>query len=218
MHCSASISRHSSSASTRGVNTLVPPITNVASVAQNVAMWNSGPQFRYTYVESISASCPIISAWPINAVCDSIAALGRPENAAVYISSTASPESTGDVGIVGRTRRRRTPRTRRCRAGSSAPSPPTVDCDRAARTVVADLGVLVHDDRGRQVVEHERHLLGRLPPVRRAEVRAELGRREQALEQPERVLAEPQDPVAARRRPASRRAFASRLTRSSSSA
>jgi hypothetical protein len=38
LHCSISISRQSSSASTRGVKTLVPPMTNVASVAQKVAM------------------------------------------------------------------------------------------------------------------------------------------------------------------------------------
>ena len=43
---SSAMSRHSSSASTRGVKTLVPPATNVARVVMNVATWNSGPQFR----------------------------------------------------------------------------------------------------------------------------------------------------------------------------
>ena len=68
MQRSASISRHSSSASTRGVNTFVPPWRYVARVDQNVAMWNSGPQFRYTSPASISASRPIMSAWPTSAV------------------------------------------------------------------------------------------------------------------------------------------------------
>jgi hypothetical protein len=30
------------------VNTFVPAATYVASVVINVAMWNNGPQFRYT--------------------------------------------------------------------------------------------------------------------------------------------------------------------------
>ena len=48
VHRSDSINRHSSSASTRGVNTLVPASWNVAIVVINVATWNSGPEFRYT--------------------------------------------------------------------------------------------------------------------------------------------------------------------------
>ena len=46
LHRSVEITRHSSSASTRGVNTLTPPNTYVASVVMSVAMWNIGPQFR----------------------------------------------------------------------------------------------------------------------------------------------------------------------------
>ncbi len=48
VHCSVSMSRQSSSASMRRVNTFVPAATNVASVVMKVAMWNNGPQFRYT--------------------------------------------------------------------------------------------------------------------------------------------------------------------------
>ena len=40
--------RHSSSASTRRVSTLVPPMRMVAKVVMRVAMWNIGPELRYT--------------------------------------------------------------------------------------------------------------------------------------------------------------------------
>ena len=48
VHRSDSMSRQSSSGSTRRVKTFVPAATNVASVVMNVATWNNGPQFRYT--------------------------------------------------------------------------------------------------------------------------------------------------------------------------
>ena len=83
MQRSASMSRHSSSASTRGVNTFVPPKWNVASVVMNVAMWNSGPQFRYTYSPVISCSIPITRSCASTAVWLSRAPLGVPVNAAV---------------------------------------------------------------------------------------------------------------------------------------
>ena len=48
VQCSASMMRHSSSASARGTKTLVPPATKVASVVLNVPTWKSGPALRYT--------------------------------------------------------------------------------------------------------------------------------------------------------------------------
>ncbi len=60
---------------------------------------------------------------------------------------------------------------------------------------VADLLVLPDDDLGVDVVEDERHLVGALSPVRRAEHRAELRRRRQRLDDPERVLSQPEDPI-----------------------
>ena len=46
VHRSASMTLHSSSASTRRVNTFVPPITKVDIVVIIVATWNSGPAFK----------------------------------------------------------------------------------------------------------------------------------------------------------------------------
>ncbi len=43
---SSAMSRHSSSASTLGVKTFVPPDRKVARVVMKVATWNRGPQFR----------------------------------------------------------------------------------------------------------------------------------------------------------------------------
>ena len=195
MHCSVSMSRHSSSASTRGVNTLVPPCRNVASVEKNVAMWNSGPQFRYTYVESISASRPIINACPINALCDSIAALGRPENAAVYISSTGSPASTGRSGSSHEPD---------ARNASYSPlscwiqraSPAAGDAARAACTVSPISAAWCTTTAAARSSSTNVSSSADCRQLAAAEVGAELGRREQALEEAERVLAEPQDAVA----------------------
>ena len=61
---------------------------------------------------------------------------------------------------------------------------------------VADLLLLPDHDARVEVVDDERQLLGPLAPVGRAEQRPELGRGQEALEQPERVLAEPQHAVA----------------------
>ena len=80
---SVAMIRHSSSASTRGVNTFVPPISSVASVVMNVATWNSGPEFRYTYVGSIRCRLAIIRLCMSTASWLSIAPFGVPVNAAV---------------------------------------------------------------------------------------------------------------------------------------
>ena len=61
---------------------------------------------------------------------------------------------------------------------------------------IADLGLLPHDERRVDVVDHERELLRRLTPVGRAERAAELGRGAEAFEDAERVLSEPQDAIA----------------------
>ncbi len=61
---------------------------------------------------------------------------------------------------------------------------------------VADLGLLVEDDGGIAVADHEDELGRALAPVGGAEHRPELGRRQQTLEQPVAVLAQPQQPVA----------------------
>ena len=61
----------------------------------------------------------------------------------------------------------------------------------------ADLCVLPDDDAGLEVIDHERHFVGGLPPVRRAEHRAELACGDDAFEHAVVVLREPQDAVAA---------------------
>ena len=83
MHRSASMIRQSSAPSTRRMNTFVPPKTNVASVCMNVPRWNSGPLFRYTSSALVPVKWPYTRPWAMHAVCDSIAPLGRPLNAAV---------------------------------------------------------------------------------------------------------------------------------------
>ena len=57
---------------------------------------------------------------------------------------------------------------------------------------LADLLLLPDRHRGRQVLDDEGELVDALPPVRGAAVRAELRCREEQLEQPERVLSQPQ--------------------------
>ena len=49
----------------------------------NVPMWNSGPEFRKTYESSMPDHWAISSPCAISARDGSIAALGRPANAAV---------------------------------------------------------------------------------------------------------------------------------------
>ncbi len=80
---SSAIKRHSSSASTRRVKTLVPPKWNVASVVMNVATWNNGPEFKYTYSLSTRCRLPITRSCTSTAQCESSAPFGRPVNAAV---------------------------------------------------------------------------------------------------------------------------------------
>ncbi len=60
----------------------------------------------------------------------------------------------------------------------------------------SDLGVLPDDDGGPQVVDDERHLLGRVPPVHRADHGAEPCARQDQLECPVAGLPEPQHPRA----------------------
>ena len=49
----------------------------------NVPMWNSGPEFRKTYVASMPGHGAMSEPCAISARDDNIAALGRPSNAAV---------------------------------------------------------------------------------------------------------------------------------------
>ena len=62
---------------------MAPPKWNVASVVMKVAMWNSGPEFRYRYSLVISCSIPMMRFWVVTAVCDNCAPLGWPVKAAV---------------------------------------------------------------------------------------------------------------------------------------
>ncbi len=61
---------------------------------------------------------------------------------------------------------------------------------------IPDLLLLPDDERGCEIVDHERQLVGLLTPVRRTEHRPDLATREEQLLDAEGVLPEPQDPVA----------------------
>ena len=158
-------------------------------------MWKSGPQFRYTYALSISASRPIMRPCPIErGVRQHRRVRAARERRGVHQQHRVAGFGRG-VGLV-----RRAGRDERLVLAVVVLDPVrgAAGRRRGPRRAhgLADLLGLVHHDGGREVVEHERHLAARLPPVHRAEEGTDLGRREQALEQPEGVLAEPDDPVA----------------------
>lgn len=95
------MSRQSSSASTRRVITLVPPIPSTANVVISVAMWNMGPEFRYTVSSVMRCTSATVSAWDTIASCDSSAPLGRPPKAAVNNAMTGAAGSTAAPGSSG---------------------------------------------------------------------------------------------------------------------
>jgi hypothetical protein len=80
---SASINRHTSSASNAGVNTFVPPIWKVARQNIIVPTWNSGPLSRKVKPGSIWRTTSSDMLWARSAALLSSAAFGRPPKAAV---------------------------------------------------------------------------------------------------------------------------------------
>ncbi len=75
--------RQSSSASTRRVSTLVPPMRKVAKVVMRVATWNMGPELRYTVSSVMRWSMATIRSWARIARWASWAPLGTPPKAPV---------------------------------------------------------------------------------------------------------------------------------------
>ena len=118
------MSRHSSSASTRRMNTLVPPATNVANVCINVPMWNSGPQFRYTSSPVVPVTAPCTRSWAMHArVRRARAVRAAAERGGVDDETPASSvdRELGVVGGAGREERLVASIVgRRCRGGSTA--------------------------------------------------------------------------------------------------
>ncbi len=77
------IARHIASPSERATNTLAPPIANVERLGMKVPMWNSGPELRNTLCSSMPCHGAMSAPCASNARDESIAAFGRPVNAAV---------------------------------------------------------------------------------------------------------------------------------------
>ena len=163
----------------------------------NVPMWNSGPEFRNTYWPSMPDHGAMSRPCAISAA--------RRQHRRVRPAVERGGVDQQQRRVVGR-RRRRDRRVGRVGASHASYSPVSCPIHRASLVAATRRGrparssptlrFLPHDDLRREVVDHERELVGLLAPVRRAEHRADLAAREQQLLEPERVLSEPQHPIA----------------------